>query len=127
MRGCPGYSRQYVAPEVLHAVKSDAEEYRVTGAEDIWALGIIAFELLTFEPAFPLGLTVPEIEAQILGHEAAPWEVQSSEINRKLRGLRKSVMACLHRNPTQRPTSLQVLESWNHIFDTIKSRNEQVR
>jgi serine/threonine protein kinase len=122
MQGLPGFSWQYVAPEVLTAFKSEAAEYTVTGAEDMWALGIIAFELLTDQSAF-LGMTSEEIEAQILGHEVAPWEAPSRTTRERMRGFGKSVMKCLNRDPTQRPTALQVLQSWDRIFDTMKSRN----
>ena len=37
----------------------------------------------------------------------------------KLRMLRKSLTACLARNPADRPTSTQLLDSWNRLFDSV--------
>jgi serine/threonine protein kinase len=123
MQGRPGYSPQYVAPEVLAAYHSNAADYAVTGAEDIWALGIIAFELLTDQTAFPLGMATEEIEAQILGYEEAPWEAPSRKSRERMRAFGKSVMKCLSRDPEERPSASQLLQSWDHVFDTLKSRN----
>ena len=37
----------------------------------------------------------------------------------KLRMLRRSLTSCLARDPAQRPTSTQLLASWNRLFDSV--------
>ena len=123
MRGL-SYSLQYAAPEVLAAVEAGATSIATSAAADIWALGVIAYELLTNSRAFGMGSTRANVMAQVLGREAAPWEQAPRAVGATLRGLRRSVMACLQRDPEQRPTAAQLVEGWEHMFDTIQTRND---
>ena len=122
MRGL-SYSLQHAAPEILAAVEAGETSIETSAAADIWALGIIAYELLTNSRAFGLGTTRAIITAQVLGREAAPWEQEARAVGAKLRGLRRSVMACLQRDPEQRPTAAQLVEGWEHMFDTAQTRS----
>ena len=47
------FTLKYAAPEVVHAFESGARDIKVDAAVDIWALGMIAFELLTEQHTFP--------------------------------------------------------------------------
>jgi serine/threonine protein kinase len=98
---------------------------RATGAADMWAVGVIAFELLTNELLFPVNASEDAIRAALLGQAPLPWEEGgegAEERRQKLRGLRRIVMPCLDRNPGQRPTAAQVLRSWWHLFDEMKTQ-----
>jgi len=117
------YSLQYAAPEILAAVEAHETAIETAAAADIWALGIIAFELLTNSRAFPIGTTRQAITDQVLGREAAPWEQNPRAVGAALRGMRKSVLWCLQRDPKRRPTSAQLVEGWEHMFDTIQTRS----
>lgn len=117
------YSLQYAAPEILEAVEAGETSMRASAAADIWALGVIAYELLTNSRAFPVGTTRETITAQVLGDEAAPWEREPRAVGAALRGLRRSVLWCLQRDPEERPTSAQLVEGWEHMFDTIQTRS----
>jgi serine/threonine protein kinase len=121
-------SLPYTAPEIILSAR------HVTGtgpcalasaAADMWALGIIAFELLTNTSVFPVGSAPEDIRAALSGQTPLPWEegVEGAEEQRKkLRGLRRIVMPCLDRDPSKRPAAEQVLQSWWHLFDEMKTQ-----
>lgn len=85
----------------------------------MWALGIISYELLTARRVFPRSLNSEDVRDQIVGRAALPWE--TADFRRKnvpeLRMLRRTVMSCLSRDPLKRPTSSELLQSWNSLFD----------
>jgi serine/threonine protein kinase len=121
----PSYSLQYVAPEVFAAVNAGEEYITVSAAADIWALGVIAFELLSRSRAFPAGISKEAITSQLLGQQALPWEEGGSgnaELS-KLRGLRRSVLRCLRRNPESRMSAAELVEMWEGMFDYAMTAN----
>ena len=98
-------------------------------AVDIWAVGVIAFELLTGERAFPTH-SMSAVEAAsaaqeaIAGRALLPWEGSSEatqERLERLRGLRRTVMRCLERDPARRPTAAALVSSWDHTFDNMQT------
>jgi serine/threonine protein kinase len=96
----------------------------VSSAVDIWAIGVIAFELLTNTRVFSPAATDEEIMAALRGR-SLPWEVGAeghAECCEKLRGLKRAVLACLDREPSRRPTAASLLSSWEHIFDSMKTQ-----
>jgi serine/threonine protein kinase len=90
------------------------------GAVDMWALGVVAFELLTRTRAFtPLIETHAQVRDKLLGATPLPWEdpATAPELLPSLRALKRSVLACLARDPTSRPSSREVLGSWNGLLE----------
>ena len=123
------FSLKYAAPEVVRALEAGSRTIRVDAAVDIWAIGVIAFELLTGERAFP-GAMGSEAAAQeaIAGRVPLPWEGRSGVVEmrlRKLRGMRRTVLQCLDRDPAQRPSSEALLQSWDHTFDNMFTRGTE--
>ena len=123
------YSLKYAAPEVVHALEEGSRTILVDSAVDIWAVGVIAFELLTGERAFPIhdmsAASESAVHEAIAGRALLPWEGDSESAQQrlaKLRGLRRTVMRCLDRDPSGRPTAAALVSSWDHTFDNMQTR-----
>jgi serine/threonine protein kinase len=83
-------------------------------AADVWALGIVAYELLSNSRVFPVHVPPETIRAQIMGAQKLPWE---AEVPRALRTAKHSILQCLLRDPDSRPTAAQVAASWRNLLD----------
>jgi serine/threonine-protein kinase len=90
----------YMAPEqVLGRAKA------VSAATDVWALGVILYELLTGERPFS-GNDKDEVFERILREEPAAPRKRRPEIDAALQGV---VLKCLHKEPARRYASAQAL------------------
>ena len=123
------FSLRYAPPELVRAWHLGLRTCVSDPATDMWALGVIAFELLTGQPAFPRGTPTSEVRDRILGVSHLPWETEAGRTRRvpELRFLRRSVAACLDREPQQRPTSAALLDSWNRLFDSHSQASTDTR
>lgn len=124
------YSLHYAAPEVVHAVEAGSRTIYVDAAVDMWAIGVIAFELLTSTRIFPVHV-FEDCEGEqrardaLMGRTPLPWEGQGASVEGKLvqlRGLRRGVMRCLDRKASARPSAEELLSSWEHAFDNMQTR-----
>lgn len=115
------FSLKYAAPEVVAAYEAKDRTIVANPAMDMWALGLMAYELLTDTSAFPTGTSARAVCDQIAGRAPLPWEDPDAGPERlaKLRMLRRSLTSCLARDPAHRPTSTQLLASWNRLFDSV--------
>jgi len=88
-------------------------------AADIWALGVVAFELMTYEPAFSQLTARREIDDMHLGKRPLPWEAGGEKHARmgELRGMQASVQQCLSHNPGDRPSAADLIAAWDRMFD----------
>lgn len=55
------FSLLYAPPEVIQSVESQAKGMRADPKTDMWAMGVIAYELLTRTRIFPASLTRAEV------------------------------------------------------------------
>ena len=55
------YTLEYVAPEVAACYEAGNAQERASSKVDVWALGVVAYELLTKRTAFPASLTEAEV------------------------------------------------------------------
>lgn len=98
----------YAAPEIVHAAEGAKRAVVVDSAADIWALGVIAFELLAGEltfPQFPQRGDIAEAKRvsklicdSVSGRTELPWEGGGAEARRRtdqLRALKRTVR-CLN-------------------------------
>jgi serine/threonine protein kinase len=108
------YSLNYSAPEVVLSTSATATISLITPAADVWALGVMAYELMLLKRAFPPGTSEGEIRRRISTPGALPWE-QKAPMG--LRTLRQSVLQCLDRDPGKRPTATDLVASWTNLLD----------
>ena len=90
-----------------------------TTAVDMWAVGVIAYELMTGYPAFPeVDWTGEDIESAALGTLPYPWEGEVGtfvEIPSQL-VLWRAVQGCLARSPQKRPSAATLLGQLNSLL-----------
>ena len=55
------FSLLYAPPEVINAVEAQARGMRADPKTDMWAMGVIAYELLTRTRIFPASLSKQEV------------------------------------------------------------------
>jgi serine/threonine protein kinase len=105
------------------AVEAKEKVALASTATDMWALGVVAFELLTRTRAFQPRMPTSAIRDQLVGRKPLPWEGKDRgkrrALLRQLRILKPSVMACLSRQPEERPSAEELLRNWNRLFDHV--------
>lgn len=108
----------YAAPEVAIALTAGMEVVQAEPAMDAWAIGVIAFELLTGRPAFRMELGKQDVIDQLVGKKELPWEGSrfTASVQRKLGAHRKDVLGLLRRDPEQRLTLYQFLNSCSQML-----------
>ena len=108
----------YAAPEVLCAY---VQPSRIVAqpAQDVYALGVMVFEVLTHARVFPSSACAAALTAAT-GESQYPWEVPETELDSAFcrSKIRNMLTACLSREPNERPTAAQLCEQLIAIGDS---------
>lgn len=112
-------SLHHAAPEIAFAVQRHQRTDVADPKVDIWALGVVAFCLLTGTRVFAPSDNQSAVFPYLLGHKMFPWEDPAvrGPLLKRLGNLRRTVLACLSRDPEARPTSTEVLRGWTGMFE----------
>lgn len=105
-----------------------------SAAADIWALGVVAFEMFTNERVFH-GTPPETIRTALSGDTPLPWEEEDlGEAEEsmwleaeKLPSLKSFVLSCLHRDPAKRKNAGWLEEAWalvveEHLYYVMHSK-----
>ena len=83
-------SPQYMSPEQVRNARD------VDARSDIWALGVVLYELVTDAPPFPAE-TVPALSAMIVSDPPAPMDAERVPLE-----FQAVILRCLEKEPTRR-------------------------
>ena len=105
----PEYTLRFAPPELAIALSKGEKVTAAHQSADVWAVGVMAYEIITGETFFPPGASSEDMKAMLTGQQPFPHEV-SPEVMKKLGRLRKVVQVMLCRSPSDRPSISSILE-----------------
>ena len=76
-------------------------------SQDVWAIGVLAFEMMSGKPLFPPGSTPAQVKQILLGQLPFPHE-EDPDVWRKVGKLKELVQRMLSRDASQRPSAAEV-------------------
>jgi serine/threonine protein kinase len=116
----PRCTLAYAPPDVVLAVRAN-QEIPVSPAQDVWALGVMAFESIVRCKTLR---TMGDIADCANGAQLYPWEAESAAQPPAWRQsrLRPLLAPCLSRDPAQRPTAAQLLAAVGSIGHALTMR-----
>lgn len=118
------FSLRYASPELAAAQERGATTTCSHASADIWALGVVAWELAARRRAFPSAASAADIRAALAGKAPArgggqrlrlPWEERGG--GDALGMLRPVVMACLSRDAAARPTADELSATLSELLE----------
>ena len=123
----PGHSRRYCAPEVarnvLRAADGGVSQMRVQPSTDMWAVGLVLYELFMGTPIFPESISYREIADS--GNLSLPREA-TDELIGEAHG--RLLSAVLLKDPSKRPSAQDLLNKnvFKRADDTAERRRIEI-
>eukprot|EP00892_Ulva_mutabilis_P006269 jgi/Ulvmu1/4013/UM188_0003.1 len=112
------FTLTYAAPEVMHALAEGRRDIEAAAEMDVWALGVMAFELLTGACAFKLVTDgAAKVVSMLRGELPLPWEGDlSAQHTQQLGPFQDPVLQLLRRDPAQRADMLSFHRACTSMF-----------
>lgn len=112
----PHGSEAYAAPEVVRAMHERAP-ITAHSAEDIWALGVVAYEAIASTRVFSSVLDRGSAALCARGQRRYVWEVPGACSKAFMRSnMREVVLRCLSRHAADRPAAVTVLRAFSQLY-----------
>lgn len=108
----------YGAPEIWGIVPDGVTATPLTA--DIYALGCLAFEVLTAKVLFDEPSDIATVSAHLL-HDGLPEPIRLLAQHPKLEPLGMFLFHCLRHNPTDRPSAEELQRKFRPLCDQMKS------
>jgi len=104
----------YMAPEQW-------EKTHCSPATDVWALGVILYELISGERPFP-AKSVSELSAKVSDSAFSPTLVEGPDVAEELAAL---IARCLMRDPAKRPTISELMQVLGELLTAPRQERSQ--
>lgn len=121
-------SIRWTPPEIQKARDRKQETMQASSAADIWAFGVMGYEILTEKSAFAPGMPRGAIRRMLIGRAPLPWEdhANSSDltddiVDDELKGI---ILSCLARKPEIRPTAEALALTLQKLLGAARDRAE---
>jgi serine/threonine protein kinase len=125
LRGTPGYLAPEQVPSwVLSSVGANplGEKQPVDARVDIFALGVLAYELLAAQPPYPKGLSPSKVIIYTCTQSPAPIESLCKEIE-DYPGLAELVRSMMAKKPSNRPNNgREVMQQVAEILEDVEDQ-----
>eukprot|EP00892_Ulva_mutabilis_P002522 jgi/Ulvmu1/12270/UM087_0004.1 len=113
------FSLYYAPPEVIVAYKERRRTILADPSADVWALGVIIWELLTKQKYFKEQTSMRSVVSMLRGDAALPSEQRlPADVRARLSSgaIKDSVFRMLRRRPEERPSISELLAHWTSWF-----------
>jgi serine/threonine protein kinase len=109
-------TRSHMAPELLYPRKSDPREGRVSEQADVYAFGMVVYEVLTGRPPWG-GRRQPEVTLRVIEGKRPNKPETAGDIGFG-GGTWELVQQCWEQNRNERPTAEKIVEHFHCVAGT---------
>lgn len=106
----PHCALTFAAPEAVIAFEDD-RQLAVHASQDVWALGVVAYTVLTQRDVFDEAEGLDAVVKFARGERKYPWEARGAAGSWIACPARDVFQPCLARDPTRRPSAAELVRS----------------